>query len=326
MLGRGSFGEVYEAIDTFQDAVVALKLVRRLAPTAGPWREAQLLTQLRSDYILPVWNADLVAGIPYLVTELARHGTAGQRMAPLGVPPPLAVHWVRAACRGAARSHDAGLLHCDIKAENLFLDDQDHATLGDFGLASLMDASGLGPAAFGTPVTMAPEVAAGGRTSVRSDVYSLGATLYALLAGRYGHSEPDARACMAAVVAGGPLALRDLAPHVPQALAQRVDRAMARDAADRYSSPAEFDAALGHLPASERAWCRTDEHAAHVRCWRGEAPGTTAATVCAVAAGSRMAVEARHQPTGRVINAACRPPGPPSQLPTKVRSAIAAVG
>src|SRR5258708_2648165 len=110
-----------------QNATVALKLIRTLAFPITPWVEAQVLTHLRSDYILPVWNADFAAGIPYIVTELARHGSTADRLAPCGVSPDLAVRWVRAACRGATRTHDAGLLHRDIKAENLFLTEDDEA-------------------------------------------------------------------------------------------------------------------------------------------------------------------------------------------------------
>jgi eukaryotic-like serine/threonine-protein kinase len=322
-LGQGSFGEVYEVRDLHQNMNVALKL---LGPRqfGGPWQEAQVLTHLQSDYILPVLNADFDAGVPYLVTTLARHGSADARMTPRGVEPRTAVRWIRSACRGAARTHDARLLHRDIKPENLFLTADDEALLGDFGISCLMDASGHCPAG-GTAQTMAPEVAAGGSTSIASDVYSLGASLYALLAGQYAHDHPDGHECMRLVASQTPTPLRDVAPHVSQALAQRVSKAMARDPSDRYQSAQEFDSALGQLPSPSRNWCRSDEHISHSACWRGEADGKQDVTVCLVPSGTRLEVIAEHQPSGRRILAACRPAAPPSALPRNVRAAIGSV-
>jgi serine/threonine protein kinase len=322
-LGQGSFGEVYEVRDLHQNANVALKLLNP-QQFGGPWQEAQVLTHLQSDYILPVWNADFDAGVPYLVTNLARHGAADAKMVPLGVEPRTAVRWIRSACRGAARTHDANLLHRDIKPENLFLTADDEAVLGDFGIASLMDASGRCPAG-GTPQTMAPEVAAGGFSTITSDVYSLGASLYALLAGRYAHNHPDGQECMRLVASENPPPLRDVAPHVSQALAQRVSKAMARNPSDRYQSAAEFDTALGHLPSPSRHWCRSDEHNGHAACWRGKANGKRDVTVCLVPSGRQHEVVAEHHPSGRRILSACRAPASPSALPRNVRAAMGAV-
>lgn len=326
-IGRGGYGEVYEAVDTHQGDVVAIKLLapRGINP-ARPWAEAEVLTALRSSYVLGVRNADVVAGTLYLATDLARFGTAADRMSIQGVRPDVAVEWIRHACRGTSRTHRAGMVHRDIKPDNLFLTSEDAAVLGDFGLAELMDPNGHA-GGIGTPVTVAPEVVAGGPASVRSDVYSLGASLYALVAGRYAHNGPDPTACYSAVLAGPPPRLRDIAPHVTQALAARIETAMERDVTRRYPDPAAFDADLGELPTISRRWRRTDEHTPHHhQCYRGESSSSGMdATVCAVANGRRFAVEGRHQPSGRSITAASRPPGPPSSLARHLRTAMAAV-
>jgi serine/threonine protein kinase len=232
-------------------------------------------------------------------------------MGVIGVPPENAVRWVRHACRGAARTHASRLLHRDIKPHNLFLTASGEAQLGDFGIAVRMDANGDGPP-LGTPVTTAPEVAAGHNTSVASDVYSLGATLYALLSGLYSNAHGDPP-------------LRDVAPHVSRALAERVHKALSTDPADRFRTAADFDAALGSLPPASRRWRRTDEHSGHDLCYRGEAAGRANATVCLVPAGTRWEVLAQHQPTGRRINAACRAAAPRSAVPRNLRAAMAAV-
>lgn len=324
-IGRGGYGEVYEAVDTHQGDVVAIKLLQSVS-AARPWAEAEVLTALRSRYILGVRNADVATGTLYLVTDLACFGTAADRMSTQGVHPDVAVGWIRHACRGTTRTHHARLVHRDIKPDNLFLTAEDAAVLGDFGLAKLVDAAGRASWG-GTPITMAPEVVARGPTSVQSDVYSLGASMYALLAGRYAHNGPDPASCYAAVLAGPPPRLRDIAPHVTLALAARVETAMERDQTKRYPDPACFDAALGELPTATRRWRRTDEHAPHHRaCFRGESVGSGRdATVCAVASGRRFAVEACHQPTGRAINAASRPPARPSLLARNLRAAMATV-
>ena len=323
-LGGGGYGEVYVVADLHQHQRVALKFLR---PTGGsPWHEAAILTHLRSEYILPVLNADVDMGIAFLVTELAEHGTAEKQRIPIGVPPDRAVRWIRHACRGAARTHQAGLLHRDIKPANLFLTAEGEARLGDFGLACLIGPAGLGPP-HGTPVTIAPEAIPGGATSIASDVYSLGATFYALLAGRYAHDDPDINRLYHMVTNDPVPPLRDFAPHVSKALNARVMRAMARNPADRYPTPEEFDRDLGLLPTPPRRWWRTDQHVpgGHLACWMGSAAGKTDATVCLVAAGKRFEVVAVHQPSGRRITAACRRPAPSAAVARNLRAAMQAV-
>jgi serine/threonine protein kinase len=323
-LGRGTFGEVYAVHDAHQGVARALKFLNRTPGGSGVWQEAVILTALRSDYILPVWNADFEAGVPFLVTELAVNGSASHRMPAHGLTPAQSVRWIRSASRGAARTHDAGLVHRDIKPDNVFINSTDEALLGDFGLAHAMDASGQAPYG-GTPVTMAPEVIVGGPTSVQSDVYSLGATLFRFLSGVFPVEHPDPAQLAALVVAGKLTSLRDVAPHVGKALDQRVKRALSLDPSRRYSSAAEFDAALGELPTSDRHWARTDEHVGpHLACWRVAGGGKGDATVCVNAVGSRFEVIAAHQPSGRRITAACRAAAPQSTIARNVRAAIAA--
>lgn len=324
-LGRGAQGDVYEVFDRHQNQVVALKF---LADRTGDWREAQVLTGLRGDYILPVHNADIASGVAYIVTEVAQHGTLATITPAVGLPHPDAVKYVRHACRGAARAHDAGLVHCDIKPDNVFLDGRGNALLGDFGLAGLYDANGDGPWG-GTPTTMAPEVAAGNPSSIAADVYSLGATLYMTLAGRPAHVPPDgtgqdACAWLHAIANTEPPRLIDVAPCVPPSLARCIETAMARHHQDRYASPAEFDAALGRLPHPERLWWRTDEHPGHERCWRGRKDGRVEVATCAVPDASRYRIDT-HTETGRKVRRACRTEVTASQLPRAVRSAMNAV-
>ena len=163
---------------------------------------------------------------------------------------------------------------------------------------------------------MAPEVAIVGATmppaiwptqrptTVLSDVYSLGATLYWIITGAPPFQVAGgAIATMRAVVAGPAPLIRDVAPHVPQALADRVDTAMARTVASRYQSAAALDAALGNLPTVTRRWNRLAAHAGHTDCFIGTGHGSDL-SVCCVPTGVRTQhrIEIRHAAAGRRVN------------------------
>lgn len=101
-LGGGTFGHVYEVWDERQEQQVALKLLGNTP--LGPWAEAQVLTQLRGDYILPVLNADDEAGVAFVVTEVMRDGCTGDHnTSDVGVDIDRAARWVHQAAIGVAR-------------------------------------------------------------------------------------------------------------------------------------------------------------------------------------------------------------------------------
>lgn len=313
MLGKGGQGETWKARDLHQNEVVAIKFLT--SQGLGPWHEASALTLLRDDHILPIRNADMASGVPYLATELAVDGTVLDKIQAsgnAGIEPAVAVRWTRQACQAVARTHQASILHTDVKPENLFLDGHGKVRLGDYGLVSLIDQAGLGHTS-GTAQTLAPEVAEAmvlGRargTSVRSDVYSLGATLYWMLS-----ALPPFQPVLGKGVAATapeiarhvPARLWDLAPHLPQVLVQSVEKAMARDPGQRYATPGEFAAGLGALPSKGRSWVRTDEDAGHLGCWRGTAGRGAVVLVCAETSGTRVHVSAAKLPHRRAVRAA----------------------
>jgi serine/threonine-protein kinase len=329
-LGAGGQGTTWAVRDLYQGEEVALKLIGH---EFGPWQEAQVLTALRDRHILPVRNADYVAGVKFLVTELARNGTVERPIATQGargIEQRQAVRWARQTCEGLVRTHATGLLHNDIKPANIFLDAVGEALLGDFGLAMLVDSQGT-TAAAGTFETMAPEVATrlsvpGARPcTLASDIYSLGATLYWMLTGSppYQPLPGQSVAQLAAQAARNtPVALRDRAPHVSQTLGERVNRAMASDPADRYVGASAFGAALGTLPAATRQWTRTDECGGHWGCWRGLRDGHAAVLVCAIPAGpNKYELRGLKLPSGTRIRKVTRTVTQ-RQLPAGIRGAI----
>lgn len=316
-IGGGANGQVYEVIDHHQGGrVCALKLMSNI-PAAGPWHEAAVLTGLDGEFVLPILNADEVNGVPFIVTEVMRNKSLEQRIpSGTGVSVDQACRWMQHACRGLARIHDRSLLHNDIKPENLFLDDNDEVLVGDLGLACLMDANGKGHFA-GTPTTMAPEVATipltvpdhlipqQRPTSVPSDVYSLGATLYWLLAGHpvYPPGGLTVDQYLTLVTTTPPTPIRDVAPHVPQGLGSIVMRAIECNPNDRYASPAALDAAIGARTKPTRNWTRTPPCAGHSACFEGTRSGHVTLKVCAVPTGRRTqhAIQVHRQQSGHKV-------------------------
>lgn len=326
-LGNGSFGEVYEVRDHHQGQVVALKLLDPTKLGPWPWTEPTQLTRLRSDFILPVWNASTAAGIPYVVTDVARGGTVEDAIATRPMVPSDAIQAIRHGARGASRTHDEGIVHRDIKPGNLFVTAEGRTLLGDFGLAHPLNAAGEAPAA-GTPATRAPEVMNGGPTSVFSDVYSLGASLYRLLAGTYPYLDeprPTFDDLNNAVQSEPPTALRDLAQHVNRGFAAVVERAMEKAPGDRYASAAELDAALGRLRYPDRLWQPLEPHDGHQRCWETRDTGPTGVAVCVIPSGRGGETLVRNVPSGRRILRLCDRV-PRSRLNAKLRGIFEDLG
>jgi serine/threonine protein kinase len=311
---------VYEALDTYEDDVVALKLLTSLTPH-GPWAEAQILRRLGDPHILPIRNADHINGRPFLATELARHGTLQDRLAGVGqcgLSLDDVIRWMRQACLGVARAHHLRLLHNDLKPGNLFLNAEEECLVDDFGYAALIPpgVTAVWPPG-ATAETVAPEIAATWGTpaasaSVLSDVYSLGATAFWLLAARPPHDlagAPDVPAKMAIVATQPAANLRDLAPHIPNPVAAAIGRAIERSPGDRYQTVTDLAAALGARPAVARRWWRTDEHPGHLACWRGESRRTASLYVLCLEPGSRPSqctITTVHAGSGRRVTGGAR--------------------
>lgn len=303
LIGRGGFGEVWQARDTHRSYDVALKLVLNHDRRAT-WHEASLLTALRSEHILEVNNADVSVDVPYLDTALAACSLDARAM-PIGVEPGLAIDWTRRALRGLDLCHRVRLLHRDIKPHNIFLTAGGEAKLGDFGTACLMDADGTGNIS-GDPQIQAPEFFQGGRASVASDIYAMACTLYTLVTGRFPYAGIALQADLeAAVVAGDHPHVRDLAPHVSMALADKIRRGMSLIAAERFSSAAEFDTALA-LPSRSRQIRPIPAHQDHLRCWSVTGSGSDI-EVCMLSGdgAGRVIVETRRQPSAKRIRDLC---------------------
>lgn len=183
VIGGGGLGLVFEAHDTRLDRRVAIKALRRPSPKAGAIRrEAQALASLSHPAVVEVFDVLARGDREYLVMELVRGQTLRSWQAGRSSSEVLAAY--RTVAAGLAAVHEAGLIHCDLKPDNVLVADDGRVLVSDFGLALLADDSGTaGRAHGGTPRYMAPEQRAGRAVSFASDQYALAVCLWEALAG-----------------------------------------------------------------------------------------------------------------------------------------------
>src|SRR4029453_13113164 len=182
-LGSGSQGDVFRAVDTRLDRQVALKFVKRPAgePVLG---EARLFARLRHPNVVTVYGADLIDGRVGLWMELISGDTLDtlvSRDGPMSATEAALVGLD--VCRAVAAVHGAGLLHRDIKPQNVMRESGGRYVLMDFGTGHDVVNESNREGRFGTPLYLAPEVLAGGAATVASDIYTLGVLVFFLSTG-----------------------------------------------------------------------------------------------------------------------------------------------
>jgi eukaryotic-like serine/threonine-protein kinase len=256
-LGRGGMATVYLARDAKHQRFVALKVLHAdLAASLGPERFRREITtaaQLQHPHILGVFDSgetptgQLWFTMPYVEGESLRDRLRRERQLPIDD----AIRIARELAGALVFAHSHGVVHRDIKPENVLLTVQGDALLGDFGIARALqgasDGNVLTETGFlvGTPQYMSPEQAAGDPTlGPQSDVYSLGAVLYEMLAGEPPFVGGSAQAVVAKILTSDAPSVRARRPEVTPALDDTVARALARVRADRFASSHELAQAL----------------------------------------------------------------------------------
>ena len=241
-LGRGGMGVVFLARDDRLDRLVALKVLPR-ALAADPTvrerflREARTAAQLSHPNIVPVYSADEAGGWAYFAMAFIDGESLGNRLKSLGpLPAAEAVRLLRDAAWARAYAHARGVVHRDVKPDNLLLErGTERLVVTDFGIAHAPDASRLTQTGhvMGSVHFMSPEPGAGEPLDGRSDLYSLGTVGYLLLSGRLPFEHPQAAVILVQRATREPPALQSTAPSVPAALAEVIDRCLSRDPAMR---------------------------------------------------------------------------------------------
>jgi serine/threonine-protein kinase len=247
LIASGADGDVYRAYDERLQREVALKLLRRGSEddqrVAHALEEARLLARVRHPNVVTVYGADVVDGVAGVWMDLipgdtlqvlvARQGPFGdQEAAVVGAE----------ICRGLAAIHHAGVIHRDIKAQNVMRETGGRVVVMDFSVSrnDAGDRSGLA----GTPLYIAPELFTGAPASVSSDLYSVGVLLYHLVTGTYPASGSTVAEIARVHETQQASRLGKVQGLVPSPFTQAVDRALLQDPAARFASASEFEAAL----------------------------------------------------------------------------------
>ncbi len=255
-LGRGGMGVVFLARDATLDRPVAVKVIHpdlavHPAVTQRFLAEARMIAKLRHPNIVTVHSAGEVTGLFYYVMDYVAGESVRQRLVRDERLPPAEVARIVADLADALdTARWAGLVHRDVKPENILLDPATgRAMLADFGIARAMVAEGseartAAGMAVGTPTYMSPEQAAGEAVDHRSDLYALGVVGYEMLAGRPPFRGASVAAIVSAHLAEAPLPIRALRPETPPALAHAMMRALEKDPARRWQTGGEFRQAI----------------------------------------------------------------------------------
>jgi hypothetical protein len=278
LVGRGTYGDVYRAYDPRLDRPVALKLLRypdkdRAVIESTAIEEGRLLARVRHPNVVTVHGAERVDARVGVWMEFVDGPTLEQELATRGPFSADELVAVGTALCGALNAvHRAGLLHRDLKAQNVMRDADGRLVLTDFGTGRELLDDGSRHELVGTPVYLAPEVLDGGPTSVRSDVYGLGVLLYHLATGSFPVRASSIDGLRDAHGRGLRTAVRDARPDLPRDLAFIIDRATASDEHARFESAAAFELAIRSV---DRARAR---RTARLRWWAAAAAVVLAAT------------------------------------------------
>ncbi|MHB1297515.1 MAG: serine/threonine-protein kinase [Gemmatimonadaceae bacterium] len=261
-LGRGGMGVVLLARDLRLDRLVAIKtlpyhMAEDPAIRERFLREARTAAALSHARIVPIHHADEAGDTVYFVMgfvdggSLAQHAHSAERLTPEQV-----TRMMVDVADALDYAHAHGVVHRDIKAENILLDaTTGRAMVTDFGIARVAEAAPTTATGniLGTVHYMSPEQVSGERLDGRSDLYALGVLAFLLLAGRFPFEHEAPSAVLVAHVTKRPPRLREVAPEVPAELADVVDRLLRKDPAERFATAEELMDALRRLNATDSA-------------------------------------------------------------------------
>ncbi len=262
-LGHGGMGEVYKAFHPQLHRYVALKFLLTTAETDPDFiarfqQEAQAVARLRHPHIVQVFDFDVQDGKPFMVMEFVEGETLAQRLTRLHrggqvLPISEVVQIFQQLCSAVDYAHKQGMLHRDLKPQNVLINAQGEAVLTDFGLAKIMGVSGLTASntVMGTPHYMSPEQAQGQPVDTRSDVYSLGVMLYESLAGKVPFDASTPVAVLMQQVTMPPPPILEVNPAAPAGLSQIAMIAMAKRPEQRFQSAGAMGRAVAESKNNE---------------------------------------------------------------------------
>jgi eukaryotic-like serine/threonine-protein kinase len=269
-LGGGGMGEVYRARDTRLGREVAIKVLSSAFSTDADRlrrfeQEARAASALNHPNILVIHDVGTENGSPYLVTELLEGDTLRQRLDTTTIPLRKSVDYALQIARGLAAAHDRGIIHRDLKPQNLFITRDGQVKILDFGLAKLIQPSNplqteaptmLADADTGTGMVMgtagymSPEQVRGRGADQRSDIFSFGAVLYEMLAGKRAFQRASPVETMNAILKEEPAELSEANRNIPAALERVVSHCLEKNPDERFQSTRDLVFDLESLAGS----------------------------------------------------------------------------
>ncbi|MEP6800453.1 MAG: serine/threonine-protein kinase, partial [Acidobacteriota bacterium] len=247
LLGRGGMGAVYRVHDKDLDRDVALKLIRtdiaEDPETLSRFkREIQLSSKVTHRNVLRVYDLGESDGIKFLTMQLVSGDDLSAPLKKGRLPNDRLVKIFRQICEGLNAAHEQGVIHRDLKPQNVMLGEGDVVYLTDFGLAKSLEQSGLTQtgAVIGTPFYMSPEQVKGQETDQRSDIYSLGIILYQMATGTLPFKGNTPYEVMIQRVQRPPRPARELNPELSPFLSRILERCLQIDPSLRYQTVAEI--------------------------------------------------------------------------------------
>ena len=250
-IGTGGMAIVYKAKCHRLNRLVAVKILKSDLAQDEDFRrrfnaESQAVAQLSHPNIVSVYDVSKGGDIEYIVMELIDGITLKQYMEKRGqLNWRESLHFITQIMRGLSHAHSRGIVHRDIKPQNVMVLRDGSVKVADFGIACLANsANTLTQEALGSVHYMSPEQARGDRTDARSDIYSAGVVLYEMLTGRLPFEGDNAVSVAIQHLSSVPLSPREINPDVPEALELICMKAMASDLEKRYASADEMLADL----------------------------------------------------------------------------------
>ncbi len=252
ILGAGGMGAVYRALDTALGRSVALKLLRKELTQDPDFvrqfeHEASITALINHPNVVKVYSTASDHGLVYIAMELVDKGSLDDLMTLQGsIAEPQVLEVGIQIAQGLNAAYRRGLIHRDVKPGNILFADAHHAKIVDFGLARLMDHSAeVSGEVWGTPYYVAPEkLDTPPKEDLRSDIYSLGATLFHALAGRPPYEAEDASMVALKHLKSQPVSLQAFAPNVSNATAYVINRTLNKDPEQRYTG---YEELIEHL-------------------------------------------------------------------------------
>jgi eukaryotic-like serine/threonine-protein kinase len=264
-VGAGGRGRVFKAQHRLMGRLAALKVIApqiasRATSIARFYREMRLIGRLDHPNVVRAFDGDQIGDLLYIVMEYVAGRSLDHVIADRGsLPAAEVVDYMAQAVAGLAHAHERGIIHRDVKPGNLLLSDDGQVKVLDLGLSALMEADSAASFAtaagliVGTVNYMSPEQAMAMEVDGRSDIFSLGCTMYQLLSGRLPFPGESLAECLALRIKGRTTPIREFRPDVSPRLADALEKLLARRPDDRFQTAAAAAAALRECAGQESA-------------------------------------------------------------------------